>query len=560
MVMKHSKKSILLKIILVLALGVIVYLGASLRNTQFLDHDPLKSRPSGKNASIFDYAGILEDVTPSTENYLSIIKEDYAIEAIVVTLAALPQSHTIETLAAEVFSNWQIGSTTGGRGLLLLLSNKEKLVKIEVSYELEDVFTDIFCGYIEDKQLKAYFLSDQIAIGLVAVLEEIEQRAQIKHQADYTVAQIDQLDTELLSGGAGAKRQLSEYREEEISAVGHNYPAGRTPQEAWQTLIRSWENKVRDPNLGVYTEVTRLAYRDFKNLPDSRYEEDVNTYKNKPYEVLLNDTYAVIFFGKKKGWENAPFLFCRTAAGWQFDIVHQRKFVRMGRNPHWGIERADYPYVDLLAKCRYWMNQDIPREGDDIYRIEDDSRLADEIKRLEKAYESDSEDFATVMQLGKLYTITSLGPKKRMSFLKKAKQLNPDSPEPYKYLGIVHLDAFYQFESAIKEMEAYVKRRPEDVFGHNYLGYLYYHEKGYKPAIQELNTAVQLRADNCYAYAKLSRTYAGLYLAASAIDPRRAGYRRKAVEMFEAASASDSADARRIKWLRRYLFRKGILD
>ncbi len=147
-----------------------------------------------------------------------------------------------------------------------------------------------------------------------------------------------------------------------------------------------------------------------------------------------------------------------------------------------------------------------------------------------------------------------------MSFLKKAKQLNPDSPEPYKYLGIVHLDAFYQFESALKEMEEYVSRRPEDIFGHNYLGYLYYHEKRYKPAIQELNTAVQLRDDNGYAYAKLSRTYAGLYLTASAVDPRRAGYRRKAVEMFEAASATESVDPRRIKWLRRYLFKKGILD
>jgi uncharacterized protein HemY len=206
------------------------------------------------------------------------------------------------------------------------------------------------------------------------------------------------------------------------------------------------------------------------------------------------------------------------------------------------------------------MNQDIPREGNDIYRIEDDHRLADEIIGLEKAYESHSDDFATVMQLGKLYSITSLSPKKRISLLKKAKALNPDSPEPYKYLGIVHLDAFYQFESAIKEMEAYVSRKPEDVFGHNYLGYLYYHEKAYKAAIQELNTAVQLRANNCYAYAKLSRTYAGLHLAASAIDPRRAGYRRKAVEMFEAASASESADPRRIKWLQRYLFKKKILE
>ena len=559
-VIKHPKKSILLKVILVLALGVMVYMGFSLRSRQNSNPDLPQSRPSGKNNYIFDYAHILDDIKSSTGKYLALIKKDYAIEALIVTLPSLPPSHTIESLAAEIFSNWQIGSTTGGRGLLLLLSNKEKLIKIEVAYELEDVFTDIFSGYIEDKQLKAYFLSDQVDIGLVALMEEIEQRSQIKHQANYTVAQIDQLDTELLSGGAGAKRQLTDYREEEVSAVGQNYPPGHTPDEAWQTLIRSWENKVRDPDLGVYTEITRLAYRDFKNLPDSRYEEDVATYKNKPYEVIGNDTYAVIFFGKKKGWDNAPFLFCRTAAGWQFDIVHQRKYVRMGRNPHWGIERADHPYVTLLAKCPFWMNQDIPREGDDIYRIEDDYRLANEIIGLEKAYESHPDDFATVMQLGKLYTITSLSPKKRISFLKKAKALNPDSPEPYKYLGIVHLDAFYQFESAIKEMEAYVSRKPEDVFGHNYLGYLYYHEKGYKAAIQELNTAVQLRADNCYAYAKLSRTYAGLYLAASAIDPRRAGYRRKAVEMFEAASASDSADPRRNKWLQRYLFKKKILE
>jgi len=559
-VIKHPKKSILLKVILVLALGVMVYMGFSLRIRQNSNPDLPQSRPSGKNNYIFDYAHILDDIKSSTGKHLALIKKDYAIEALIVTLPSLPPSHTIESLAAEIFSNWQIGSTTGGRGLLLLLSNKEKLIKIEVAYELEDVFTDIFSGYIEDKQLKAYFLSDQVDIGLVALMEEIEQRSQIKHQANYTVAQIDQLDTELLSGGAGAKRQLTDYREEEVSAVGQNYPPGHTPDEAWQTLIRSWENKVRDPDLGVYTEITRLAYRDFKNLPDSRYEEDVATYKNKPYEVIGNDTYAVIFFGKKKGWDNAPFLFCRTAAGWQFDIVHQRKYVRMGRNPHWGIERADHPYVTLLAKCPFWMNQDIPREGDDIYRIEDDYRLANEIIGLEKAYESHPDDFATVMQLGKLYTITSLSPKKRISLLKKAKALNPDSPEPYKYLGIVHLDAFYQFESAIKEMEAYVSRKPEDVFGHNYLGYLYYHEKGYKAAIQELNTAVQLRADNCYAYAKLSRTYAGLYLAASAIDPRRAGYRRKAVEMFEAASASDSADPRRIKWLQRYLFKKKILE
>jgi tetratricopeptide (TPR) repeat protein len=558
--MKQSKKSFLLKGGLILALALMAYMGFSLRGAQISSPALPESRPSGQNSTIFDTAHILDDIKSSTARHLALIQADYAIETMIVTLPSLPTSHTIESLAAEIFSNWQIGGATGGRGLLLLLSDKEKLIKIEVAYELEDVFTDIFCGYIEDKQLKAYFLSDQVDIGLVAVMEEIEKRSRIRHQQDYTPAQIDRLDTELLSGGAGAKRQLADYREEEIVAQGQFYQAGPTPGKAWQTLIRSWENKVRDPNLDVYTEVTRLAYRDFKNLPDSRYEEDAATYKNKPYEVIQNDAYAVIFFGKKKGWDNAPFLFCRTAAGWQFDIVHQRKYIRMGRNPHWGIERADYPYVDLLGKCPYWMNQDIPRECGDIYRVEDDHYLAGKILRLEEAYANHPEDFATVMELGKLYAITSLSPKKRISLLKKAKALNPDSPEPYKYLGIVHLDAFYQFEPAIKEMEAYVRREPEDVFGRNYLGYLYYSEKCYKSALKELNQAIGLRADNCYAYCKLSRTYAGLFLDSSDLDPRRIGYRRNAIEMFEKASATNSADPRRIKWLQRYLFKKKILE
>ena len=126
---------------------------------------------------------------------------------------------------------------------------------------------------------------------MIAVLEKLEKRAQIKHQAKYTLAEIDRLDAELLSGGAGAKRNLTKYHQETIAPVAHNYPAGSTPAEAWQTLIRSWENKVRNPNMGVYTRITRLAYRDFRNLPDSRYAEDVLTYKNKPYEVIQNDSY-----------------------------------------------------------------------------------------------------------------------------------------------------------------------------------------------------------------------------------------------------------------------------
>jgi len=558
--MKNIKTSLFFRLILILALVVVVYLGFNLRSRYFSGQNYWEKRPASKTGHIYDYAGILQEIAESTGRHLQGLQSDYGIEALIVTLPDLPQTYSIEHLAAALFSNWQIGRATGGRGILLVLAEKEKVIKLEVSYELEDVFTDIFCGYIEDKQLKSYFLSNQLNIGLVAVMEEIEQRAQVKQQAGYTAADIDGLDRALLSGGAGAKRKLSGFRPETVSPQGDNYPAGRTPDEAWQTLIRSWENKVRDPNLGIYTHITRLAYRDFQNLPDSRYEEDVQTYKNKPYEVIQDGPYAVIYFGKKQGWSNAPFLFCRPESGWQFDIVHQRKYVRMGKTPHWGIERSDYPYVELLSRCPYWMNQDIPLPEDDIYRIRDDRRLADEIRRLESAYAAEPAGFETVMRLGRLYTITSLSPQKRISFLKKAKQLNPESPEPYKYLGIVYLDAFYQFETAIKEMTAYVARKPDDIFGRNYLGYLYGCVEKYKPAIDQLEKAVALESNNCYAFAKLARAFTGLYLNANKIDPRRSGYRQAALEMFARASAVPTPDDKRIKWLKHYLMKKGILE
>ena len=113
--------------------------------------------------------------------------------------------------------------------------------------------------------------------------------------------------------------------------------------------------------------------------------------------------------------------------------------------------------------------------------------------------------------------------------------------------------------AAVKEMEAYVKRNPADVFGRNYLGYLHYCLKNYHGALEHLDTAVQLRPDNCYGYAKLSRVYAGLYLKSSKIDPRRPGYRQKAEEMYQLASAVETPDPRRIRWLRRYLQSKEII-
>jgi len=518
-----------------------------------------KRRPSGE-AFLYDYANILKDVDEYSNNYLKGIKDRYEIEAVIVSIPSLDNVRTVEDSAVEILNNWKIGKDYNGRGIVLFFAEKEKEIKLEVSYELEDVFTDIFCGFVEDKQLRPYFLGGQLGIGLLAVMEEIENRAQIKHQDKYTVNYISQLDHTLLSGGAGAKRKLLEFKKETVKTAGTFFPAGETPAQGWETLINSWRKKTRDPNLGVYTEITRLAYRDYQNLPDSRYNEDVKTYGKKPYEVIQNENYAVIFFGNKKGWENTPFLFCKTSDGWQFDIVHQRKYIRMGPNPKWGIERTDYPYVDLLSKCPYWMGQDIPLEESDIYKINDDKKTAAHIKQLEKEHKANPNNIDTLIELGRQYTITSLG-LKSISLLKKAKQLNPQNPLPYKYLAIRYVDSTYQYDKAIEEMKVYVKLKPYDLFGRNFLGYLYFCRENYKQAIKEFRKAIELKEDNCYAYCKLSRCYALIYLNEPISGIKVSGSRNKqlSIEMYQKVQMSFTPDARRITWLKTWLNRNKLL-
>lgn len=514
----------------------------------------LKDRPSGEKL-IFDYANILPDAEEYTERYLKTIRDRYGIEAMVVTVPSLTNRFDIETLAVEFFEKWRIGERYQGRGILLLLADHEKQVKLEISSELEDVFTDAFTGYAEDLQLRPHFLANQLGTGLIAVMEEMERRAQVKNQGEYTPDLVRQMDQQFLSQGGGAKRGLESFQKETVTSTGNNYPAGQTPEQAWQTMISSWRDKIRDPNLGVYMEMTKLAYQDYQNLPDSRYEQDFQTYGNKPFEIIQNENYAVVFFSAKQGWDNSPFLLCHTPKGWKFDIVHQRQKVRMGSGAHWGIERGDYPYMDLLSRCPYYETQDIPWDPNDIYSIENDAAMAEKIRGL--LPRAGSDNFETLVELGRLATLASYS-QTRIQWLNSAKRLNPDDPRPYKYLAISHVDMYYQNESAIRELKDYVHLAPDNPFGHKFLGYLYLQTKQPDSAVKELNRALELSPDDIYSLYYLAKGYGILHSTAASLDPRKIIYKNKTFEIYEKTKAL-FPDHRRVQWLESWLNQQGLL-
>ena len=194
------KKSWFLRAVLVALLFGLLTWGFLLRFKPFQPEAPVGGRDPASESYLYDHAHLLRKVSESANAQLVGIKKKYGIEGVIVTVAELPSGFTIESLAVEMFNKWNVGGQTSGRGFLLLFSEKEKQMKLEVSDELEDVFTDKFCGYIEGEQLKPYFLNGQLHIGLIATMEEIVKRAQIKHQNEYKPSDIKILDSELLSG------------------------------------------------------------------------------------------------------------------------------------------------------------------------------------------------------------------------------------------------------------------------------------------------------------------------------------------------------------------------
>jgi len=548
-----------LKFLLVFSLVLLMALNIGCSNR--LDETVLKleKRPE-RNKHLFDYANKFQDVKEFTERYLEMLEREYNIEVLIVTLPQLNEGFDIETQAVDLFNDWEVGRNNNGQGVLILFSEQEKQIKIEVGYELERIFTDAFCSYASDLQLKRYFISNN-SLGLIAVLEELEKRASVNKNNELVRDKIKKLDQEFLSGGAGIKRELANYKVEEINNIGEeDYSAALTPEEAWKRMVKSWRNKIRNPNLGIYTEATKIVYNQprIRNASDSQFEEYIREYGDKEYEVLEKGNYAVIYFGKKKGWDNAPFFFCKTEEGWKFDVSNQARYVVMGSNAYWGVERGGNPYMRVLSMkpLFYYDNKDIPTEGREIYRISQDKIIASKIKRLEKEVKQGATDVNTLFELGKSYSLISMNIK-AISMLKKAIRLDAEYAPIYKYLAIANVEMSFQYQTAIKYMKKYIELEPNDEFGYKFLGYLYYQIGEYRKAVYELNQRLELSAGDTYTYCKLARVYANLFKEASILNKNK--YKRLSIRMLDKASEDViNYEVWRVDAVEKYLRNKDI--
>lgn len=133
-----------------------------------LDAPPLKGR-------INDYAGMLTQSTAqSLERKLAAFEQETTNQVVLLTVPSL-EGDVIESFAIRVAEAWKIGQKDKSNGVLLILSKKERKIRIEVGTGLQGVLPDITAGQIIRNViapgLRAGDADKGISAGLSAIID-----------------------------------------------------------------------------------------------------------------------------------------------------------------------------------------------------------------------------------------------------------------------------------------------------------------------------------------------------------------------------------------------------
>jgi len=127
---------------------------------------PLTSR-------VMDQADLL---TPAQEAELETILAGYetqkSVQMVLYTTPSL-EGENLEMYSMRVVTEWKLGQEELDNGALLLISMKEKKLRIEVGYGLEEVLTDLKAGYIINNTLVPRFKEQAYYQGIQQAFQQM---------------------------------------------------------------------------------------------------------------------------------------------------------------------------------------------------------------------------------------------------------------------------------------------------------------------------------------------------------------------------------------------------
>ncbi|MCL4378287.1 MAG: TPM domain-containing protein [Actinobacteria bacterium] len=198
--MIKNKRLTLIPLIIAYPFILFIILSLLLSISSCISKKEVSSDEAG-NINYPAYSGFVNDYTNTlsdewkikTENLTQEVERKTSCEIAVAIIGSLNGS-SIEEYAAGLFNSWGVGKKGKDNGVLLLVSMKDRKLRIEVGYGLEGIITDLEAKEIIDNVIVPRFKENNynsgIYNGVVAIANKI-----YKEEGKATVAYSDKVQT-----------------------------------------------------------------------------------------------------------------------------------------------------------------------------------------------------------------------------------------------------------------------------------------------------------------------------------------------------------------------------
>lgn len=457
------------------------------------DTDTYPERP--KKAPYYYNETSVTEMNQNAKIALRRAREKTGIEFVTVILNRIPDNISVQDYATGLFDKWKIGSNTNGRGVLLLFVVQTHTLKIEVSYELEGIFTDAFCSSFQPT-VKSYYAGryfGDVFCGLVECMERrilVEPNSEPEAILKGIASDPERLKSSevFLSGGGGILDDEYFYDKDAKLAFIREIPAEKIREfdsrrdidVVLTRYFKSLEEGINYPFLGILTggsSMRRLEYPESAHFYRSRWKDCQNTF---PYRIKYKGDLAAVRFQKQQSW---PIFLRRTTDGfWKVDEARawvsswqdfaENKSGPWHRDHPWMFAFPEYKYKKSLCYVPGLLPASLS--------------LRDEISRLEKAIKDKPQTASNYFKLADIFYWDCLWIAAAIDLVEKGLVLEPENV-PYRWLAIFMRYRFPDPEPNAKHLEKLLEINPNDLEALDYYSrHHWFYTMDYKKAMRVL--------------------------------------------------------------------------
>lgn len=148
---------------------------------------------------VIDEASVLDEAQVDKLKAMLIKHEVKTTNQIVVLIVNSLNGQNIEEYGYETARAFGLGTQKDNNGVLLIVAPKEKLIRIEVGYGLEDILTDAKSKMIIEQDILPFFRQNNLSAGIMMGTEAIIKTLDPKANVDSGTASKQDDSSSLLS-------------------------------------------------------------------------------------------------------------------------------------------------------------------------------------------------------------------------------------------------------------------------------------------------------------------------------------------------------------------------